>query len=131
MGYKNRGGIGFRIRYSMVGVIDPSHCYPYVPAIVAPTRALVPNHDDHGHDDHDQQTVHEECIANRCTRGYWEKNMSEDGMIDCLLSVPVARWVRDAKAHSRKECWIRVLLSAEVGRARKLKMTGWMWLWNE
>lgn len=72
MGYKNRGGIRFRIRYSTVGVIDPSHCYPYVPAIVTPTRALVPNQDDHGHDDHDQQTVHEGCIVNRCRRGYWE-----------------------------------------------------------
>lgn len=130
MGYKNRGEIRFRIQYSTVGVIDPSHCYPYVPAIVMPTRALVPNQDDHGHDDHDQQTVHEECTVNRCTRGYWEKNMLVDGMIDCLLSVPVAHWVRGAKDHSRKECWIMVLLSVEVGRARKLKLTGWMWMWN-
>lgn len=52
--------------------------------------------------------------------------MLVDGMIDCLLSVPVAHWVRGAKAHSRKVCWIRVLLSVEVGRARKLRMAAWM-----
>lgn len=130
MGYKNRRGIRFCIRYSTIDVIDPTHCYPYVLAIVTPIRALVPNQDGHGHDDHGQQTVHEECIANRCTRGYWENNMSVDGMIDCLFSVPVAHWVRGAKAHSWKECWIRVLLSVEVGRARKLKMMGWLWLWS-
>jgi hypothetical protein len=123
-------GIRFCIQYSTVGVIDPSHCYSYVPAVVAPTRALVPNQDDHGHDDHDQQMVHEECIANRCTHGYWERNMSVDGMIDYLLSVPVAHWVRGAKAHSRKKRWIRVLSSEEAGRARKPKMTWWMWMWH-
>lgn len=128
MAYKNRGRIRFGIRYSTVGVIVPSHCYLYVPAVVVSIHALVPNQDDHGHDDHDQRKVHEECIVNHCTRGCWKKNMSVDGMIDCLLSVPVAHWVRDVKAHSMRECWIGVVWSAEVvvGRARKQMMTGWM-----
>lgn len=111
----------------MVGAIAPSHCYLYVPAIVVPTHVLVPNQDDLGHGDLDLQMVHEECIAKRCTRDCWGKNMSVDGMIDCLLSVPVAHWVRGARAHSRKEWWIRVVWSGEVvDRARKLTMTMWM-----